>query len=71
MIIGKRLTLRGFIVSDFNHLQPTFVAEMSRWLDTGAVRFRETTLGGGVDTAPQAFIDLLRGANTGKMLVRF
>ena len=71
MLIGKRLTLRGFIVSDFNHLQPTFVAEMSRWLDTGAVRFRETTLDGGVDAAPQAFIDLLRGANTGKMLVRF
>jgi len=31
----------------------------------------ETIVDGGVDAAPQAFLDLMRGANTGKMLVRF
>ena len=36
----------------------------------GRVKFRETIVDGGVEAAPQAFIDLLRGANTGKMVVR-
>ncbi|UZJ24237.1 NADP-dependent oxidoreductase [Rhodococcus antarcticus] len=71
MIIGKRLTLRGFIVSDFNALQPTFVREMGGWLADGSVRTQETVVDGGVDAAGQAFVDLMRGANTGKMLVRF
>ena len=67
MIIGKRLTLRGFIVSDFNALQPRFVQEMSGWLTDGSVRSEETVVDGGVDAAGQAFVDLMRGANTGKM----
>jgi NADPH-dependent curcumin reductase CurA len=71
MIIGKRLTLRGFIVNDFNALQPTFVQEMGGWLADGSVRTEETVVDGGVDAAGQAFVDLMRGANTGKMLVRF
>ena len=37
---------------------------------TAALKFRETIVEGGIEAAPQAFIDLLRGANTGKMLVR-
>ena len=36
----------------------------------GRVQFRETVVDGGVEAAPQAFIDLLRGANTGKMVVK-
>ena len=32
--------------------------------------FAETVVEAGVDAAPQAFIDLLAGANTGKMLVK-
>jgi len=71
MVLGKRLTIRGFIVSDFNHLQPTFGPEMSGWITDGTVRYQETTVDGGVEVAAQAFLDLMRGANTGKMLVRF
>ena len=35
------------------------------------MRYQETSVGGGVEAAAQAFLDLMRGANTGKMLVRF
>jgi NADPH-dependent curcumin reductase CurA len=68
--IGKRLQLRGFIISDHNDRRQAFIDEVGPWIADGRVQFRETIVEGGVEAAPQAFIDLLRGANTGKMLVR-
>ena len=41
----------------------------SGWLREGKIAHAETIVDG-LDRAPGAFIDLLRGANTGKMLVR-
>jgi NADPH-dependent curcumin reductase CurA len=67
--ISKRLTLRGFIVGDHSTLMPEFLAEMSGWLAEGKVRFSETVVEG-LENAPDAFIGLLRGQNTGKMVVR-
>ena len=71
MVISKRLTIRGFIVSDHNALQPAFLDEVGPWVSDGSLITEETIVDGGVEAAPQAFIDLMRGANTGKMLVRF
>ena len=71
LTVGKRVTLRGFIISDHFDRQPAFVDEVGGYLRDGKLQFRETIVEGGVDAAPQAFIDLLRGANTGKMLVKF
>jgi NADPH-dependent curcumin reductase CurA len=69
-VVGKRLTLRGFIVSDHVDRQAAFAEEVGGYLRDGRILFRETIVDGGVAAAPQAFIDLLRGANTGKMIVR-
>ncbi|MBE2319881.1 NADP-dependent oxidoreductase [Solirubrobacter sp. CPCC 204708] len=69
--IGKRLKLQGFIISDHGDRRQAFIDEVGPWVADGRVQFRETIVDGGVEAAPQAFIDLLRGANTGKMLVRF
>jgi NADPH-dependent curcumin reductase CurA len=71
LLITKRLSIRGFIVSDNNALQPAFRDEVGPWVRDGSLITEETFVDGGVDAAPQAFIDLMRGANTGKMLVRF
>lgn len=68
--IGKRLKLRGFIIRDHNDRRQAFIDEVGPWVADGRVKFRETIVEGGVAAAPQAFIDLLRGANTGKMLVK-
>ncbi len=68
-IVGKRLTLRGFIVGDHYGRFPDFVAHVAPALAEGRIQARETVVDGLAD-APQAFIDLLRGANVGKMLVR-
>jgi NADPH-dependent curcumin reductase CurA len=69
LVVGKRLTLRGFIVGDHVDLRPEFVETVGGWLASGQLRVRETVYDG-LDRAVDAFIDLLRGANTGKMVVR-
>jgi NADPH-dependent curcumin reductase CurA len=69
LVITKRLTLRGFIVSDHQQRMPDMIADVSAWLRDGKLSHAETIVDG-LDHAPGAFIDLLRGANTGKMLVR-
>jgi NADPH-dependent curcumin reductase CurA len=67
--IGKRLTLRGFIVLDHFARLPAFVEEVAPLVRDGRILARETIVDG-LEAAPQAFIDMLHGANTGKMLVR-
>ncbi len=69
LAIGKRLTLRGYIVTDHNQRMPDFVAEMGQWMRAGQIRLDETIVDG-LENAPEAFLDLLRGRNIGKMLVR-
>ncbi|MCM4077569.1 NADP-dependent oxidoreductase [Paractinoplanes hotanensis] len=69
LAIGKELNLRGFIVSNHNRRMPDFLAEVGPWVREGRLQARETIVDG-LENAPAAFIGLLRGENTGKMLVR-
>src|SRR4051812_10597983 len=68
-IVGKRLTLRGYIISDHFDRMGDFAREVGGWLRDGRIHFRETVVEG-LDQAPRAFIGLLRGENTGKMVVK-
>ncbi|WP_445155015.1 NADP-dependent oxidoreductase [Arthrobacter sp. Hor0625] len=67
--IGKQLTLKGFLVGGYWQHMAEFVESMAGWLADGTIRYDETVVDG-LENAPQAFMDLLDGANTGKMLVR-
>ena len=69
MAIGFGLTLRGFIVGMYPQLREPFNTEMAQWVAGGKVQYKETVYEG-IAQAPQAFIGLFSGANTGKMLVR-
>jgi hypothetical protein len=69
LAVGKRLTLRGFLVIDHAARMPDMIAEVGPAVREGRVRFRETVVEG-LENAPTAFIDLLRGANVGKMVVK-
>ena len=69
LVITKRLTLRGFIVMDHQDRMPDMIADVTAWLREGKLAHNETIVDG-LDHAPDAFIDLLRGGNTGKMIVR-
>jgi NADPH-dependent curcumin reductase CurA len=69
LLISKRLMLRGFIVGDHSALMPEFLREVRQWVAEGKLRYTETVVNG-LENAPDAFIGLLRGQNTGKMVVR-
>lgn len=68
MAVAQSLTLRGFIVSDFDEQAPRFRKEMGTWVSEGKIQYRETVLNG-IEKAPEAFLGLFTGANTGKMIV--
>jgi NADPH-dependent curcumin reductase CurA len=68
-ILTKRLTFRGFIVSDFAARHADFLRDMSGWVREGKVKYKEFVTEG-LDSAPEAFMGLLKGANFGKQLVR-
>ena len=68
-ILTKRLTFRGFIVSDFAARHAEFLRDMSQWVREGRVKYKEFVTDG-LDNAPGAFMGLLKGANFGKQLVR-
>ncbi len=69
LIVGKRLTMRGYIILDHNDRLPDMIREVGTWLADGSL-VAEETVADGLDNAPAAFIGMLRGENTGKMVVR-
>lgn len=68
-IIYGRVTIRGFVATDFPELRPQFERDMTAWLKEGRVKYRET-FHDGIEEAPAALIGLLEGENIGKMMVR-
>jgi len=68
-IIYARVTLRGFVATDFMHLYPDFQRDMAAWLKAGKVKYQETVMEG-IAAAPSALIGLMAGENSGKMLVK-
>lgn len=68
-ILVKRLSLRGFIISDHYDRFPDFVKEVSGHIRDGRVKYRES-VAEGLAAAPEAFMKLLQGGNFGKQLVR-
>ena len=68
-VLRKRLTVRGFIVSDFSARLGDFLREAGEWLRSGRLKYREHVVDG-LENAPAAFLGLLQGRNFGKLLVR-
>jgi NADPH-dependent curcumin reductase CurA len=67
--IPTRLTMRGFIWTDYLGEIETFQKEMGAWVTSGQIKAR-TTVREGLDQTLDAFLGLFSGANTGKMLVK-
>jgi NADPH-dependent curcumin reductase CurA len=69
LLIYGRVTMKGFIASDFGHLNAAFVADMTAWLKAGQIQYQETILDG-FERAPEGLIGLFEGRNAGKMIIR-
>lgn len=68
-ILTQRLTVQGFIVFDHYDRYPEFQREVSAHIRDGRLKYREWVTEG-IENAPQAFIDMLKGGNFGKTLVK-
>ncbi len=68
-LIRKRALMQGFIVFDFADQYPEALTQLIQWYQEGKLRSEETVREG-FETLPQAFIDLFKGKNTGKMVVK-
>jgi len=69
LVVTKRLSIRGFIVLDHEDVAGEFYRIAGGWHADGKLAHRETVVDR-LDSTVDAFLDLHRGANTGKMLVR-
>ncbi len=68
-VIAMRITMRGFLYGDYVSRLDEFYRDMSEWVASGKVKPAETVFEG-LERAPEAFLGLFKGANTGKMLVK-
>lgn len=68
-VLSKRLTLRGFIVTDFAAQAADFTRDVGAWLRAGEIKYKEDIVEG-LEQAPEALIGLLKGRNFGKLLVK-
>jgi NADPH-dependent curcumin reductase CurA len=69
MIVTKRLRMEGFMISDHFDRFPEYLAKAQEWVRQGRLRYRENVIEG-IENAPGAFHDLLRGESIGKVLVK-
>jgi NADPH-dependent curcumin reductase len=68
-ILMRRLSVRGFIVSDFAARWEEATSQLIRWVCEGKLKHRETIVEG-LENAPAALNRLFDGANIGKLMVR-
>jgi len=68
-VLINRLKIQGFIVSEHMELWPQALSELAVQVASGQLRYRET-VAQGIESAPEAFIGLLKGRNFGKQLVK-
>lgn len=68
-LITRGLTLRGFTIGGYLDHAPEFSRLMTGWFAEGKIAYDETVVDG-IEHAVDALLAMMRGENTGKMLVR-
>jgi len=69
LIVTKRLTLRGFIVTDFEDHWEKALSDLQAWVASGQIKVQEDIIDG-LENTPAALIGLLAGENRGKRMVK-
>jgi NADPH-dependent curcumin reductase CurA len=68
-VLVKQVRVEGFIVIRWMNRWGEGIAQMAQWLSEGKIKYREDVVTG-FENIPTAFIEMLNGKNTGKMLIR-
>jgi len=69
LIVTKRLTLRGFVVMDFDDQREAALKDLQAWVASGQLKVQEDIVDG-LENTPAALIGLLAGENRGKRMVK-
>ena len=68
-VLTNRLKIQGFIITERWNRFPDFEKDVSAWIRSGVLKYREDFVDG-IENAPAAFMGLLKGKNFGKLVVR-
>ncbi len=68
-LIKNSALMQGFIVSNYADKFPEAIEQLATWLAEGKLSYTETIVEG-FESTPQAFLDLFKGKNKGKMIVK-
>ncbi|PPA82097.1 NADP-dependent oxidoreductase [Brevibacillus laterosporus] len=68
-LLRKTATMRGFLVSQYTDRYDEGMTQMAQWIKEGKIKYSENIVEG-LERAPEAFLGLFTGENTGKQLVK-
>lgn len=68
-LLVHRALIKGFLVGDYLPRQSEFLQEVSQWVQSGKLKYKEDVVSG-LENAPNAFMGLLQGKNFGKLIVQ-
>ena len=67
-VVYWRIRIEGFLIGDYLDRVERARADLRRWVESGELRHREDVRRG-LESLPGALVDVLRGANTGTIIV--
>ena len=68
-ILMKRLTVKGFLVSDYLDRYSESLESLSLWMSEGKIQYKVDVVEG-IENAPSAVNKLFTGENKGKLIVK-
>ncbi len=68
-LIKTRSMIKGFVLGDYADRMQEGLEYLMKWLSEGKLKYEETIMEG-FEKVPEAFVELFKGRNIGKMLVK-
>ena len=68
-LLVKQAKAEGFLVFQYANRYSEGLKQMAEWISQGKLKYRED-IEHGIENAPRAFMEMLKGRNTGKQLVK-